>query len=115
MAERPGFEPGVELSPHTRLAGERLQPARPSLLLSMPKKAKELTALDVKRIIQPGRHAVGVIPGLLLVVKDTGAKSWILRTVIGKKRRNIGLGGYPEISAWIRETDTANGWGVGCS
>ena len=33
MAERPGFEPGVELSPHTRLAGERLQPARPSLRL----------------------------------------------------------------------------------
>ena len=31
MAEREGFEPSVELSPHTRLAGERLQPARPSL------------------------------------------------------------------------------------
>ena len=26
-----GFEPMVEVSPHTRLAGERLQPARPSL------------------------------------------------------------------------------------
>lgn len=64
----------------------------------MPKKAKEWTALDVKRITHPGRHAVGVIPGLLIVVKDTGAKSWILRTVIGEKRRNIGLGGYPEIT-----------------
>ena len=32
MAEREGFEPSVEVSPHTRLAGERLQPARPSLL-----------------------------------------------------------------------------------
>ena len=31
MAEREGFEPSVEVSPHTRLAGERLQPARPSL------------------------------------------------------------------------------------
>ena len=31
MAEREGFEPSVELSPHTRLAGERLQPARPPL------------------------------------------------------------------------------------
>ena len=31
MAERQGFEPWVEVSPHTRLAGERLQPARPSL------------------------------------------------------------------------------------
>ena len=32
MAERQGFEPWMEVSPHTRLAGERLQPARPSLL-----------------------------------------------------------------------------------
>lgn len=64
----------------------------------MPKKAKELSALDIKRIAKPGRYAVGFIPGLLLVVKDSGAKSWILRTVIGNKRRNIGLGGYPEIS-----------------
>ena len=31
MAEREGFEPSVEVSSHTRLAGERLQPARPSL------------------------------------------------------------------------------------
>ena len=31
MAERQGFEPWVELSPYTRLAGERLQPTRPSL------------------------------------------------------------------------------------
>jgi hypothetical protein len=31
VAEREGFEPSMELSPHTRLAGERLQPARPSL------------------------------------------------------------------------------------
>ncbi len=31
MAEREGFEPSVECYPHTRLAGERLQPARPSL------------------------------------------------------------------------------------
>ena len=31
MAERQGFEPWKEVSPLTRLAGERLQPARPSL------------------------------------------------------------------------------------
>jgi len=64
----------------------------------MPKKAKELSALDIKRISRPGRHAVGMIPGLLLIVKDSGAKSWMLRAMVGKKRRNIGLGGYPEIS-----------------
>ena len=31
MAEREGFEPSVEFYPHTRLAGGRLQPTRPSL------------------------------------------------------------------------------------
>ncbi len=31
MAEREGFEPSKELSSFTRLAGERLQPSRPSL------------------------------------------------------------------------------------
>ena len=31
MAEREGFEPSKEVSSFTRLAGERLQPARPSL------------------------------------------------------------------------------------
>ena len=35
MAEREGFEPSVEVSPHTRLAGERLQPTRPSLRFLM--------------------------------------------------------------------------------
>lgn len=64
----------------------------------MPKRAKELSELDVKRITRPGRHAVGYISGLMLVVKDSGARSWMLRTVSGGKRRNIGLGSYPEIS-----------------
>lgn len=64
----------------------------------MPKKANELSALDIKRKRKPGRYAVGVVAGLLLVIKDTGAKSWILRVMVGNKRRNIGLGGYPEIT-----------------
>ena len=67
----------------------------------MPKKAKELTAIEVKRLSKAGRHAVGVISGLLLVVKDTGVKSWIMRTTVGDKRRSIGLGPYPEISLSI--------------
>lgn len=64
----------------------------------MPKIVKELSALEVKRLTRPGRHAVGNIAGLLLVVKESGAKSWHFRTVIGKKRRSIGLGSYPEVS-----------------
>ena len=31
MAEREGFEPSVEVSPYTRLAGEHLRPTRSSL------------------------------------------------------------------------------------
>lgn len=64
----------------------------------MPKKAKEMSALEVKKITKPGRHVVGIVPGLILNVKESGAKSWVLRTVIGTKRRAIGLGGYPEVS-----------------
>ena len=40
MAEREGFEPSVEVSPHTRLAGERLQPTRPSLRGNLTRKYK---------------------------------------------------------------------------
>ena len=64
----------------------------------MPKKAKELEAIEVKRLTRPGYHAVGGVAGLLLCVKETGARSWILRTVVGSRRRDIGLGGYPEVT-----------------
>lgn len=64
----------------------------------MPKKAKELTALAVKKNIKPGLHAVGGVAGLLLQVSNTEARSWILRIVVGSKRRDIGLGGYPDVT-----------------
>ena len=34
MAEREGFEPSVEVSPYTRLAGEHLKPTRSSLRIA---------------------------------------------------------------------------------
>jgi len=64
----------------------------------MPKKAKDLTAIEVKRLSNPGRVAVGTVAGLLLSIKPGGSKSWILRTMIADRRRNIGLGSYPEIT-----------------
>jgi integrase len=64
----------------------------------MPKKAKELSATEVRRLNRPGLHAVGGVSGLLLQVIDSGARSWILRTMVGKKRRDIGLGGFPDVS-----------------
>lgn len=63
----------------------------------MPKIAKELTAIEVKRITTPGLHAVGLVAGLLLQVSATGSRSWILRTMIGGKRRDVGLGSFPEV------------------
>lgn len=73
----------------------------------MPKKVKELTALDVRRLTHAtskngvehnAHHPVGGVPGLLLQVTPSGATSWVLRTTIGVKRRNIGLGSYPAVS-----------------
>ncbi|MBS0509073.1 MAG: integrase arm-type DNA-binding domain-containing protein, partial [Proteobacteria bacterium] len=63
----------------------------------MPKKAKDLSALEVSRLTTPGHHAVGGVAGLYLYVLDTGARSWVLRTMVGTKRRHMGLGGYPDV------------------
>ncbi|MFP5397977.1 MAG: Arm DNA-binding domain-containing protein, partial [Gammaproteobacteria bacterium] len=65
---------------------------------TMPKIAKPLSPLEVRRLTAPGLHAVGEVAGLCLQVKKTGARSWILRTVVGGKRCEIGLGGYPTIT-----------------
>jgi integrase len=69
----------------------------------MPKVANELSALDVKRLKHPGtqkKHyvAVGGVGGLTMQITPNGYKSWLLRTSIGKKRPEYGLGSYPEIS-----------------
>jgi integrase len=69
----------------------------------MPIKVKELSALDVKRLKHPGHthnavYAVGGVSGLQLQVTPTGAKSWLLRCMVGAKRRHVGLGGYPDVS-----------------
>lgn len=65
---------------------------------NMPKRTKELSAIEVKRLIEPGFHAVGGVPGLHLRVNDAGGRSWILRAVVKGKRRDIGLGGFPDVS-----------------
>jgi len=64
----------------------------------MPKIAKALGALEVKRLTEPGLHAVGTVAGLRLSVTEAGAKSWILRTMVGTKRSDIGLGSYPGVT-----------------
>ena len=49
-----------------------------------------LTATKVKSLTEPGRYSDG--GGLMLHVRAGGAKSWILRTQVDGKRRDIGLG-----------------------
>lgn len=63
----------------------------------MPKRAKELSPVEVKRLTTPGAHPVGGVAGLLLQVQNSGARSWVLRATVGGKRRDIGLGAYPEV------------------
>jgi integrase len=54
----------------------------------------ELTELGVKRA-KEGRHMDG--DGLMLVVRASGRKSWLLRYQMKGARRDMGLGSYPEI------------------
>ena len=64
----------------------------------MARVAKELSRLEVSRIKKSGLHFVGGVPGLILQVTETGARTWILRATIGSKRRDLGLGGYPSVT-----------------
>ena len=64
----------------------------------MGKKAKALGALDVARQTGPGLHFVGEVAGLALQVAPSGARSWILRIQIGGVRRDMGLGGFPDVT-----------------
>ncbi|MGE4533492.1 tyrosine-type recombinase/integrase [Halomonas sp.] len=52
----------------------------------------------MKRLTTPGLYAVGGVAGLHLQVTKSGARSWILRATIGGKRRDLGLGGYPDVT-----------------
>jgi integrase len=72
------------------------------------KRAKELSPIAVRQLKDPGYYSVGGVGGLLLCVKKSGAKSWILRYSTGQKRiskngkpypvlRDMGLGPYPDV------------------
>lgn len=63
----------------------------------MARKAKELSALVIGRLTVPGHHAVGGVDGLYLYINAAGARSWVLRTMVGDKRRHMGLGGFPDV------------------
>lgn len=72
----------------------------------MPRVARELSALEVKRLRHPGSNqnynvAVGGVAGLNLQISPGGSRSWLLRASVGAKRREFGLGSYPEIAVGV--------------
>lgn len=69
----------------------------------MPRVAKELSALEVKRLQHPGTRrnatfAVGGVSGLMLQITPNGGRTWLLRVTVGGRRREIGLGGFPDVT-----------------
>ncbi len=55
-----------------------------------------LTVLKCKAALKPGMYGDGGT--LYLDVAPSGSRSWIQRLVIGGKRKDIGLGGFPLVS-----------------
>ncbi|HAQ87440.1 MAG TPA: integrase [Pseudomonas sp.] len=55
----------------------------------------KLNPKQVENLAEPGTYEDG--DGLRLVVKATGRKSWVMRYQLNGKRREMGLGGFPDI------------------
>jgi integrase len=69
----------------------------------MPKRAAELSALEVRNLEHPGGKgnalvAVGGVNGLYLQLTPGGGRSWVLRVTVGEKRKDIGLGSFPTVT-----------------
>lgn len=56
----------------------------------------QIAALKPRHDKRPTVYNVGGITGLQIQVQPSGNKSWLLRIRIGNKRREIGLGAYPD-------------------
>lgn len=63
----------------------------------MPKRSKELSALEIARLSAPGQYAAGGVPGLYLYIEGS-SRHWVLRFTFAGQRRWLGLGSYPAIT-----------------
>lgn len=63
----------------------------------MPRKARELSPLEVRRLTRAGRWSVGGVDGLALQVTESGARTWVLRVTVGGRQREMGLGSFPTV------------------
>ena len=71
--------------------------------------ANRLTVKKIEALKDTGLHADGQVTGLYLSIAKTGSKSFIQRIMVGGKRKDIGLGGFPSTSlATVREWATVN-------
>ncbi len=62
-----------------------------------------MSALEVRNLSHSSDKgnalfAVGGVTGLYMQITPSGGRSWILRTTVGKSRRDIGLGGFPTVT-----------------
>lgn len=64
----------------------------------MGKRQNELGALAVAQIKRRGINFVGGVTGLAINVCQSGSRSWVLRYTVSGKRRDKGLGGYPDVT-----------------
>ena len=58
-------------------------------------KVAKLTAARIRTLAKPGKYGDG--NGLYLNVTPTGTRSWIQRIVIQGRRRDLGLGRFPDV------------------
>lgn len=65
---------------------------------TMGKRQTELGAIAVSNIRRRGINFVGGVTGLGLNVTECGSRSWILRYTVKGRRRDMGLGGYPDVT-----------------
>lgn len=56
-----------------------------------------LTVAGVKSLQRPGRYTDGTVKGLHLHVDGNGYRRWVLRVKFSGRRRDIGLGGFPDV------------------
>jgi len=67
----------------------------------MPRKLSNALAPLAVKNAKPGRHADGA--GLHLLVKESGARSWVYRYMLKGKTRDIGLGAAGQVGISLAE------------
>jgi integrase len=80
---------------------------RPKSVFSVGTNVGTFMPLNARKVetALPGRHGDG--RGLFLYVKPSGARSWVLRYQVAGRRRDLGLGPFPDVSlAMARERAT---------